>query len=71
MGEAGSSTRTSSRRGRHSRATRKTRPIGRKKTLKMYCRCGQKVRITFPTPKSTGKCPKCGHKFKLPEYEES
>ena len=63
-------TRISPRKRRSSRTTRATKAIQRKKVLKMFCRCGQKVRITFPTPKNTGKCPKCGHKFKLPKYEE-
>ena len=41
--------------------------LGRRaKTLKLFCRCGQKLRITFPTPKKIGKCPQCGHKFTLP-----
>ncbi len=36
-------------------------------TVKMYCRCGQKVRISLPAPKPEGRCPKCGHVFILPQ----
>jgi hypothetical protein len=36
-------------------------------TVKLYCRCGQKVRITLPAPKPEGRCPKCGHVFVLPQ----
>jgi hypothetical protein len=36
-------------------------------TVKIYCRCGQKVRINLPAPKPTGRCPKCGHDFVLPQ----
>jgi hypothetical protein len=36
-------------------------------TVKLYCRCGQKVRITLPAPKPSGRCPKCGHVFVLPQ----
>lgn len=53
-----------------SRLVRRTKSGCRVKTLKLYCRCGQKLRIHFPAPKKTGKCPACGHKFALPEYGE-
>ena len=36
-------------------------------SVKMYCRCGQKVRISLPAPKPEGRCPKCGHVFVLPQ----
>ncbi|HOX08728.1 MAG TPA: hypothetical protein PK280_20200 [Planctomycetota bacterium] len=36
-------------------------------TVKMFCRCGQKVRISLPSPKPSGRCPRCGHVFVLPQ----
>ena len=42
----------------------------RAKVLKLFCRCGQKVSVTFPTPGPVGKCPRCGHSFEIPPMPE-
>ena len=51
-------------------ATRDSTRESRPKTLKFFCRCGQKVRVTFPAPRPTGKCPRCGHEFEVPALPE-
>jgi DNA-directed RNA polymerase subunit RPC12/RpoP len=53
--------------GSEKKSQGRAKALGEFATVKLYCRCGQKVRIDLPAPKPTGRCPNCGHVFVLPQ----